>query len=99
MKQLYEKKISELLVGIGQNGEDVGDYEPFKFIDPEDLKQWAIAIVKEYNIFRDCDHYNPTGYYCRECGNGSGSCVGEALIKFLIERFELTEDDLNDNKA
>jgi len=73
--ELHEKKISEL--------EEYPDGGPVVY--SSDLKQWAIAVVKELTKGYD--------YYIGEKGGYTGK--NDNIVNFLIDRFELTEDDLN----
>ena len=71
-KPLYEKKVFEL-------GNDV--IEQLSVIRYTDLKEWAIAIVKEC-----CPEETPYSL-----GASPSRCD---VCEFLIDRFELTEEEL-----
>jgi len=83
-KKIHEKKISELEEypdDCGCCGESQGGPVVYSL----DLKQWAIAVVKELTKGYD--------YYIGEKGGYTGK--NDNIVNFLIDRFELTEDDLN----
>ncbi|MHA1305349.1 MAG: hypothetical protein ACTSPI_16745 [Candidatus Heimdallarchaeaceae archaeon] len=82
MKLLHEKKISELEKGF-YNGD-----EYFQFYDPKELKQWAIAVVKNIKNFRT------TWKASMSVEEDYRKIYGMEIEDFLINRFEITEKDL-----
>ena len=94
-KPLYEKKISELF------SEEMWDGRIKKHvfgIPEKDLKAWAVAVVKEIKkrIPRDYIDRHTTGMgFSIEYGGDKEYHRMEAVASFLIDRFELTEEDIN----
>lgn len=95
-KPLHERKISELeKCADSENGDDA--------IMTNALREWAIACVKEYKSKMGCDieiHINPkvelnervSFSVNREITSPETSHM--CVITFLIDAFELTEEEL-----
>jgi len=98
MKPLHEKKISELdcIIALHRHWHESEDEESF----PEGFlkkhiqaiynlyREWAIAVVKkggrgEHYPFEVCQAHN-YGNLCEVC----------AVCKFLIDRFEINQEEL-----
>jgi len=83
MKHLHEKKISELVTLFPVVNGNIA------YIHPSDLKQWAIAIVKEYDKqSEECDPKTQRDEFTSL----------RVIIEFLIDKFELTKDDLKETR-
>ena len=83
-KPLHEKKISEVINDFACYCEEQGGETKERFLNFENkLKQWSIAVVKSL----PCPGVDApiTGPWKHEDGG---------VRKFLIDRFELTEEDL-----
>jgi len=89
MKKLHEKKISELL------GEDGHYYESHYLLETK-LKEWAISVVKEIrnptkvveidgHIYDNMIHLGTITWLKKDI---------HVLETFLIDRFEITEKEL-----
>jgi len=101
MSKLHEKKISELDGGeLWYCGEPITNGVSF-----DDLKQWAIAVVKEHsrlkeltqkkkNQYRDVPYINENlpQFHGRTSEEAYQEC--RAVMIFLRERFEITKEDL-----
>lgn len=87
--KLHEKKISELdyIVGVINQGSG-----PEEGIPKRILKEWAIAVVNDLQKTKSC------GGSIKEHMNGKCSsyedCDLYIIGLFLIDRFELSGDDL-----
>ena len=98
---LHEKTISKLKSEIWFPTPDGERY--VDVIYPQKLKEWAIAIVKElmkcdkgivYKKNKKCNVILfDDQLLCERHGYQGHPCDGR-LVKFLIEKFELNEDDL-----
>ena len=83
--KLHEKKISELMTHVP---EDLCEPQECCFhgeyaTDYSTLKAWAIAVIKEFRLLR------------AGLSDGGGLGIyGEDVEKFLIDRFEITEEEL-----
>ena len=97
--KLHEKKISQIIEIHDLNPDNkTFEYEQGKQYAVTSLKQWAIAVVKDY-----CERYNMipfsdygftiskdgSTFICEEDGY-----VFSSLVDFLIDRFEITEEEL-----
>jgi len=82
-KPLHKKKISEL--------KHTGPHQRFFDLDSNVLKQWVVAVVKEFrkHIFKDPDLGEFVSGY--ESGYNEGI---EEILDFLIDRLEIREEDL-----
>jgi len=90
--KLHEKKIREVFYDTG--------YDKQEFMD--DLKQWAIAVVKKLRCERLLPPETPTYSIQYSCGerpsvvleDQNNWCFSCRLRVFLIDRFEITEEEL-----
>jgi len=87
MKQLHEKKISELVSHKAIVRSDHNDEMDIDAVTYYALKQWAIAVVKEKRVWR-LKHVKLSDSYLIVCKELF------VIEQFLIDRFELTEKDL-----
>ena len=90
MKELYEKRISELERAL------VVGYSTLNAIKISKLKQWAIAIVKDLWKHRIINNEYLRYSKLKEAGIELRQVVQaeDTICWFLIDRFELTEKDL-----
>lgn len=74
-KKLHEKKLSELDYQTGSYGNDM--IKPFYEHVAKIQKQWAIAVVKEYERMREEEfkHETDDEYVCLKCGKGTGNNI------------------------
>jgi hypothetical protein len=94
-KPLHERKIRELEKFIRVDNLPVtmeGTKEEVKLIHKDDLKAWAIDIVKEY-LKENCidDEQLLTIINCAD-----SMPIDEHVVGLLIDRLELTEEDLKE---
>lgn len=105
MKQLHEKKVSELDGWtVGRNGyekiDNLGSDERVSggCIMFYDLKQWAIAVVKEINKeIKECVDADIKLLYedgKKHVDNLFKYKKLDGIRNFLIDRFEIIEEDL-----
>jgi hypothetical protein len=97
-KPLYEKTLGELFSffegddlkrmkrGLRLTDEKSETYTQSDIIKKEDLKEWAIAIVKHYDILIDQAMELPHGHHL--------TSLYRKMIRFLKEKFEIKEVDL-----
>ena len=91
MKQLHEKTISEL----GEKDYNCPDGNNPHHIYLDELKQWAIAIIKNIkNQYYEHMKRMSQEIYPLEIEDAHWIVEHGSIISFLKEKFELTEEDL-----
>jgi hypothetical protein len=88
MKELHEKKISELIPeDIWYNGKETK--LPVEIL--KDLREWAIAVVKEIG---NLNNHNCVSFPMHEVGFRYTCSECESIKDFLRRRFEIKPEEL-----
>ena len=99
--KLHEKKISELMNIPCECGSGKG--VPFDKIPMFVLRKWAIAVVKEspawcksHKKIAEQDYDGDGRFTCCKYKSCGWDDIG--VVEFLIDKFEITKEDLNEDR-